>query len=90
MESHANVRRTWLVIVVAAAVLMLSAPVVTLAFCNTYEDSRVILDWDDVYCGANGFTCTECVTVSGGSASSCWTDGITSVCETANGGFRLY
>ena len=79
-----------LVAAVLISMLGLSVPVISFAFCNTYEDSRVVIDFPDVYCGSTGFACTECVNVSDSSSNSCWTDGITTICETANGGFRLY
>ena len=85
-----SVKSGYFVASLLAALLGLALPAISSAFCNTYEDSRVVHYQGDYFCGDSGRTCTECVNVSGGFANTCWTDGTRTVCEDANGGFRVY
>jgi hypothetical protein len=91
LESIRWPRKTWWWLSAGLlVVLILSAPVVSSAVCNTYYNSQVVIDHGDVYCGDVGGTCTECYTVGGDYVNTCWTDGHFTICETANGGFKLY
>jgi hypothetical protein len=86
-----SVKSAYLVALVLAVVFGLAIPAISWAFCNTYEDSRVVYHQGDYFCGGSGRDCTECVNVgSGGYTNSCWTDGWRTVCQDANGGFRVY
>lgn len=84
------VKRAYLAATAIIVVLILALPTISAAVCNTYYNSRVVIRRGEVYCGSEGGTCTECYTIGGSSSNSCWTDGSLTVCEDANGGFRLY
>jgi hypothetical protein len=89
-ESIRLTRRMWWLSVGLLGALILSMPAISFAVCNTYYNSRVFIYRGQVSCGDVGGTCTECYTVGGDGSNSCWTDGHLTICETANGGFKLY
>jgi hypothetical protein len=87
----------------ALAVLMFatmpnSGPVCADTNCDTYQNSRIVIDPREgmVYCGSGGRTCTECISISGGGGGSggggigtCWSSGWSIVCSDGNGGYYL-
>ena len=59
--------------------------------CHTYSNSAVSIDSNGVYCGNTGSGCTECVTFGGfpGGLTTCWSNGLSTICGNPITGYFL-